>query len=232
MDRKKRVERQYIEEARRASTIFPSGVLVAHERPDFLLRTNGWQIGIELTELCREAPRAEAGRLAKIPRRAQQRYEQFDCAVPVDVVIAFWRAERIGINVLVNSLADFVCRNRVVRGSEFEEALPDGYCHIGIHDPLEAAARGHAFRAFDTVLVTRELLNARIAEKNVLVPVYRHSAAEIWLLIVNDLFLGPGEVYARPDHVAQWKFDFDFDKVLLFSRQPSGRGEVMEIQRC
>jgi hypothetical protein len=52
-------------------------------------------------------------------------------------------------------------------------------------------------------------------------------------LIVNDTFLGPGEVYARRDQLAQWKFRFDFDKiVLLFLRAPGGTGEVIEIKRA
>lgn len=38
-------------------------------------------------------------------------------------------------------------------------------------------------------------------------------------------------MYARPDHLAAWKFSFDFDSVLLFSREPGGGGEVIEIQR-
>jgi hypothetical protein len=54
----------------------------------------------------------------------------------------------------------------------------------------------------------------------------------VWLLIVNDQFLGPGELYVRPDHLEQWKFQFDFDKVLLFSREPGGTGEVIEIRRA
>jgi hypothetical protein len=58
------------------------------------------------------------------------------------------------------------------------------------------------------------------------------SAPEVWLLIVNDQFLGPGELYVRPDHLEQWKFQFDFDKVLLFSREPGGTGEVIEIRRA
>ena len=41
----------------------------------------------------------------------------------------------------------------------------------------------------------------------------------------------PGEVYAPPEHLAAWKFPFDFDKVLLFSRGPIGTGEVIEIER-
>jgi hypothetical protein len=44
-------------------------------------------------------------------------------------------------------------------------------------------------------------------------------------------FLGAGEVYARADHVAQWKFAFDFEKVLMFLREPGGSGEVIEVQR-
>ena len=52
-----------MEEARRASTLFPAGGLEPYEKPDFLLFANPHTIGIEVTELCREEPRAEAGRL-------------------------------------------------------------------------------------------------------------------------------------------------------------------------
>ena len=231
VDRKKRIETQYVEEARRASSIFPSGRLDPHERPDFLLLADHGKIGIELTELCREEPRAEAGRLVKVPGRAKEIYDRLPDADPVDVGIGFWRAEDIGFNVLTRSLADFVYANRNSKGTGFETGLPPGYCHIGIHEPLVAGGRWHGGRAFDTIVAPKELLEARIAEKNGRVNDYRLSAPEVWLLIVNDQFLGPGEVYARPDHLAQWKFAFDFDKVLLFSREPGGSGDVIEIQR-
>jgi hypothetical protein len=74
------------------------------------------------------------------------------------------------------------------------------------------------------------LIAAVIAEKNAHLPKYRKIAGEVWLLIVNDLFLGPGEVCARKDHLAEWTFTFDFDKVLLFSRQPGNSGEVIELR--
>jgi hypothetical protein len=51
------------------------------------------------------------------------------------------------------------------------------------------------------------------------------------LLIVNDLFLGPGEVCLRSEDLAQWAFDFAFDKVLLFERQPGGSGKVIKLRR-
>jgi hypothetical protein len=65
-NRKKELENHYAEEARRASTVFPTGHLIPHENPDFLLHLDGGTIGIEVTELCREEPRAEDHRLKKI----------------------------------------------------------------------------------------------------------------------------------------------------------------------
>jgi hypothetical protein len=72
---------------------------------------------------------------------------------------------------------------------------------------------------------------SRIAEKLLRLPEYRKAVAENWLLIVNDRFLGAGEIYARAEHVEQWTFAFDFDKVLMFLREPGGTGEVLEVQR-
>jgi hypothetical protein len=37
LNTQKRKESDYMEEARRASSVFPAGKLVPHERPDFLL---------------------------------------------------------------------------------------------------------------------------------------------------------------------------------------------------
>ena len=41
-------------------------------------------------------------------------------------------------------------------------------------------------------------------EKNARVGSYRQSASEVWLLIVNDLFLGPGEVCVHLDELAKF----------------------------
>ena len=60
---------------------------------------------------------------------------------------------------------------------------------------------------------------------------YRTVAREVWLLLVNDLFLGPGEVSVYEDDLKDWTFDFSFDKVLVFRRQPGGSGEVIELRR-
>ena len=228
---KKAIETAYLEEARRASTVFPLGRLEPQEIPDFVLCAGDRKIGIEVTELCREEPRAEAGRLSKVADRAREIYCSYLQAEPVDVNAAFWRAESVHFNSLTKSLADFVYAHRSAKGTGFGTNLPNGFCHIGIFEPIRDELRWRACRAFDTVLLPKELIEARIAEKNTHVRGYRRAAPEVWLLIVNDQFLGPGEVYARPDMLAQWKFHFDFDKVLLFLREPGGSGEVIQIMQ-
>lgn len=234
-DRKKRLEKYYTEEARRAHPPFPKGELVPHEKPDFLLNLDAGTIGIEVTELCREGPRAEAGRLGKVPEKAKARYTRLAGAEPVNVSLAFSRhAANVSFERLTNSLVDFVYARRNSRGISRVRDLPEGYCHIGIHAPFERidpTGHWHGVRSFDTVVAPKQLLESRIAEKNARLWEYRFAAPEVWLLIVNDRFLGPGEVWARPDDLAEWKFSFDFEKVLLFARKPGGGGEVVELQR-
>jgi len=82
MARKKLIETHYVEEARRASSVFPPGTPKPHEIPDFLLLTGSSKLGIEVTELCREDPRAEAGRLLKIPDNAKEIYTSYPQAEP------------------------------------------------------------------------------------------------------------------------------------------------------
>lgn len=231
-DRKKRIETQYIEEARRASSKFPVGELVPHERPDFLLRRGPTTIGVEVTELCRKEERAEGGRLAKVADAAQQRFARLSTADPIDVNASFAPdTETVPLPELITGLANFVNAN-LGKGNSFDWndcELPPGYCHIAIHSALGPVGHWRTAKVFSCELVLRELLVERIAEKNLRLADYRQSADEVWLLIVNDQFLGAGEVYARPDH--RWTFSFDFDKVLVFVREPGGSGEVTELRR-
>lgn len=113
IDRKKQIEARYLEEARLACPLFPPGLLVAHERPDFLLQGAAGTIGIEVTELCREEPRAEAERLAKVPHKAKALYSARADAAPVDLSLAFSnRTGHLRVGELARSLADFVYAGR------------------------------------------------------------------------------------------------------------------------
>jgi len=227
---KKLIETLYLEEVRRASSMLPSGDLVGRERPDFLLHAEGRTIGIEVTELCREEERAEGGKLSKVADRAKALYEAMADAAAVDVSSAFTpKARAMKFHELASSLAKFVYRNRKSIGSSYKRQLPKGYCHIGVFEPLNGRWRVKA--AFDVRVATRELFADRIEEKNQRLPEYRVSAREVWLVVVNDWFLGHSAVYVRPEDVAEWRFRSDFDKVLLFSREPGGGGEVVEVQK-
>ena len=234
MSRKKDLEIAYIEEARRVSTIFPSGNLVPHEIPDALLHAAGETIGIEETGLCEEDPRAEAGRLSKIPDKAKSAYGRMADAPNVNVSAVLSRdAANLGVNELVTSLTQFVHLNRHRRGSFDDIAeLPKGYSRVGVHEPNTQDGHWYALRAFGVGFNVKDLIESRIAEKNLRVPDYRLAAPTVWLLITNDQFLGPGQVHVSPEQLVEWKFDFDFDKVLLFLRQPGGTGEVIELQRA
>ena len=234
--RKKRVEIRYVDEARRTSSIFPIGDLVPQERPDFLLHTDGGTVGIEVTELCREQQRAEGGKLSKVADKARDLYSRLANSGPIDVYASFAPdTENIGFRQLTSGLANFVDANRQNHGSSFDWndcELPEGYCYIAIDPAQEPIGDWRTFKCFGSTLAPKELLESCIADKNLRLPDYRQTAGEVWLLIVNDQFLGAGEVYARPDHLAQWKFAFDFEKVLLFSRERGGGGEVIELQRA
>jgi hypothetical protein len=193
-DRKKRKERQYIEEARRASPIFPQGELVRYEKPDFLLHADRGTTGIELTELCREGPRAEAGRLAKAPKEAKKRYSRSTRDEPLDMIAVFSaHSERVPPEDLINSLVDFVHQRRKSKGSSFRDPfeLPDGYCFIGIHSPRQDPT-GHwrGMRGYSATVAPEALLRASIAKKNDRLPIYRLTASEVWPLIVNDQLAG------------------------------------------
>ena len=66
-------------------------------------------IGIEVTELCLERPRAEAGRIAKVAGKTQERYRQSPNSQQVDVGAAFrLNVEHVGSLQLVSGLVDFV----------------------------------------------------------------------------------------------------------------------------
>jgi len=233
---KKQAEISYLEEARRASSIFPHGELVPQEKPDFLLRAESGTIGIEITELCREKPRAEAASLSKVPDKAKTIYNRKVHAQTMDVSAVFSvQAESIKFNDLTTSLAEFVYRNRSSHRSVFTHPrdLPNGYYHIYIGNKLRnPMGRWHATRAFGVAQAAKELLQSCIAKKNLRLLEYRLSAPEVWLLVINDPFLGPGAVYTRPEDLAKWKFDFKFEKVLLFLREPIRGSQVIELQRA
>jgi hypothetical protein len=189
--RKKRLETSYLEEARRVSSIFPSGDLIPHEKPDFLLRTDAGTIGIEVTELCRQEPRAEEARLSKVSNMAREGYSRLPNICSIDVSASFAPdTENIGPHQLTNGLVNFVYANRHEMGAYDwnDRQLPEGYCYIALHPAREPIGNWRTFKAFDTTLAPEELLATCIERKGLRLSHYRVAAREIWLLIVDDRF--------------------------------------------
>jgi hypothetical protein len=232
MNEQKRIELGYLEEARRASRLFPAGDPVPHENPDFLLVNRS--LGIEVTELCHHEPRTEGARLDKILPKAKKRYDAHPNAKPIFVNVSLSaRPEDIGhVDEMAAGLARFVIEHAEHYGNfSWDDGIPKGFCHIAVFEP---EPDGHWFYGggSKTELAGKELLDAYITKKNTRLSDYRKSAPEAWLLLVNDLCLGPGEVCFHLDKFASWTFDFDFDKVLFFERQPGGSGKVIELLRA
>ena len=107
--RRKAIEQTYLDEARRASALFPGGRYEEHECPDFLVQADGGVLGIEITALCNEEPRATAGRLGNVIHGSEGRYRAAKHPTPIDVVVSFSpRAEEIHSRELMNTLLDVV----------------------------------------------------------------------------------------------------------------------------
>jgi hypothetical protein len=239
MSNKKRIERIYLNEARAASSLFPAGEPVPHEPLDFLFETPSRLLGVEITELCHEDARKEGARLGYVVPKAKKLYDKRLDAKPVSVSpVLSHDADTMHVDVLATGLADFVYNHRAADNT-FDwyhcEDIPKGFSQIGVFPPweeIEPEGKWRHFRAFSTTLLPKDAFDARIAEKNARLNDYRQIAPEVWLLLVNDLFLGPGEVAVRVEDLKHWTFDFDFDKVLFFERQPGGTGKIIELLRA
>lgn len=193
---------------------------------------HGNSVGVEVTELCSETERGEGARLNYVVPKAKQLYAKLPGAKPVSVSpVLSHQATDLAVDELAKSLAEYVYAHQ--DGSEDDRNLPEGYCHIGVFPAGDSEGDGQwrSFRAFGAEPTSYDMLNSLIVKKNARVAAYRTVTSEVWLLIVNDQFLGPGEVFARRDDLETWTFRFLFDKVLFFARQPGGSGQVIELRR-
>ncbi len=240
-EEKKKLERQLVEEARGLCSLFPAGELTCHEQPDFLLHAAGEVIGIEVTRIGLQEKIQQAERLTRVPPAAKKRFDALVNAPPLDVSVAFGPdASDMRTEQLTKSLVEFVWERRKSRGSHFDVSeLPDGYASIDIDDPLpdiDPQGKWRSGSPCSREIASQELLDQVIAGKNRKLPAYRKSTPTVWLLIVSDEFHGPGrgagEVYVDPDDLAEWRFEFNFDRIMLFSRGLGGAGQVSQLQRA
>jgi hypothetical protein len=232
---KKKVERAYLELARAWYPAFPSGALVESEAPDFLVSAPEDQLGFEVTQLFQRpshsafAPRQIESFREWIIRRAEEIY-LLSGNPPVDVNAYFSvrPAEKQRKEQLAQAFSQFVRANypedgRVLNFREGKptSVLPSGLGAVSIARPLLGGSRRwFAGGVGETKLLTYDLVAEVISSKNPLVAEYRARASKVWLLIAVDIFPFSAS-FSVPAKVDTWSFDYDFDQVLLLSRQES-----------
>jgi len=232
---RKRVERAYLELARAWYPAFPSGALTESEAPDFLVPTPEGQLGFEVTQLFQRpsnsafAPRQVESFREWVIRRAEEIYS-LSGNPPVDVNAYFSvrPAEKQRKEHLAQTFSEFVRANYPEDGKvlNFREGkptstLPSGLGAVSIARPwLGGSRRWFAGGVGETKLLTYELLAEAISSKNPLVARYRARASKVWLLIAVDIFPFSAS-FSIPAEVEAWSFGYEFDQVLLLSRQES-----------
>jgi hypothetical protein len=223
---KKRIERWFLDEARRKSALIPDGEITAFEEPDFKIETRNGTLGIEVTELLRIGtgsirPVALAKVHSEVVAIAEKEYYETPNSVPIGVVVYFWDADggRRDKRKSAAALVDFVKAHRS-EANPFvtfsrRAALPDGYGVISIDSTPAAWVCGES-GAF-TAPEIYEQLASRVTAKNKLLPTYRRRLpnAPIWLLIYSAITVSRG--LSIPHGISDWRPTFDFEKVLFFS---------------
>ena len=232
---KKRIERAYLELARTWHAAFPQGSLVESEAPDFLVSSPECRFGFEVTQLFQSpsnspfAPRQIESFRDWVIRRAEAIYSlSGNPSVDVNAYFSVRPAEKQRKEQLAQAFAEFVRANypqdgKVLNFSESERAstLPSGFGAVSIARPLLGGSRRwFAGGVGETKLLTYDLINEVISAKNSLVAGYRARANKVWLVIAVDIFPFSAS-FSVPAEVDTWRFDHEFDQVLLLSRQES-----------
>jgi len=235
-DEQKTNEKWFLEAARRASSLIPDGQIHDFEEPDFKIDTTNGLLGIEVTELLRMdndgpfLPVVEE-KFHKDVMDIAAAHHRKSGAGAVDVLAYFtndWQGRRNAIDV-ARSLADFV-KLRYQPGdptytfSRFD-GLPEGFTFVRVSSLGETWTCGeHGAMG----LLEDEHLASIIGRKNKLITTYKKRLpnSPVWLLIYSGVSI-PRHV-PIPVSIHEWTFEFDFDRVLLFS---SLDHRVFEIQR-
>ncbi|MFM9883580.1 MAG: hypothetical protein ACKVQT_11180 [Burkholderiales bacterium] len=205
------------------------------EAPDFLVSAPEGQLGFEVTQLFQRpsnsafAPKQIESFREWVIRRAEEIYS-LSGNPPVDVNAYFSvrPAEKQRKEQLAQEFSEFVCAHypedgKVLnfREGKLTSALPFGFGAVSIARPLlSGSRRWFAGGVGETKLLTYDLLAEAISSKNSLVAEYRARVRKVWLLIAVDIFPLSAS-FSVPAEVDTWSFDYDFDQVLLLSRQES-----------
>lgn len=224
---KKVAERRTIESARRKSTLIPSGDLQEFEKPDWLIPSA--QLGIEVSYLFPQKPKNAAfssPQLAQfqqdVIRKAEICYRGIGSR-PAGVMAYFkndWLRKR-NEQAMASEIAQFVWDNYPTDGGHVMLQQHGDGVH-GWVDGLSIVAISCMNQPWDTSassfipILTRDQLNSRISAKTERLPEYRTRVPqgwEIWLLLATSISVLHS--VAVPHEVTTWKFESNFERILL-----------------
>ena len=226
-------ERSCIEKTRQLYPWFPPGdVVPGDDPPDFCVDLGDERIAIEETRLFHPRgasafPRRQIETFhRKVMRRAEQRSVQ-EHLPPQDVLACFsdrWPLQ--DAESAAGFLVGFVRTHPVEDCETF--GLPGGG-RIRIMRPrANKIPRWTCNEGGTEPVLDYQLLAQTITRKSAGLPRYRARYERAWLLVATQLFPLSAS-FCVPRDIEHWRFEFDFDKVLLLSPQD---GKVFSLLRC
>jgi hypothetical protein len=216
-------ERALVETARKLYPWFPPGEILDYEKPDFVLVDGNDRIGIEVTELFqppKHGSKYGPHVVVKFHQRVMAIAERHAQSLPpLDVLVYFnYRHHLDDAQACAEALIEFVRSHPCGTFGQLQ-GIPYGFGTIRIAEPTaNVIPRWRSLDSGDTLKATREIITTVISEKNRLVPSYREKVPRVWLLIACS-FGNFANNFFVPRDVDSWKFDYDFDKVLLLSSE-------------
>ena len=248
MDLVKKVkERNCLERFRQAYPGFPQGPIEDSERPDFLVRSPGRTVGIDVVDYVRgQGPKDGSPelRLEKLGERiaaeagrawAERRGD------PVDIWF-FFRPDALpdkaSVRALVSSLVEFVSSNTPPANSgavEFHDTQLAGGTLEGVVDRVRILRRPGAESSLwmytpkaSFISVAQEEIQRLIDNKSGLVDAYLRKCHSVWLLIVA--YWGSSLARSgRPfDDAQDHTFHSRFERVFFFNME---NGSVLDLKQ-
>lgn len=211
-----------------------------HERPDFIVRLLGKDIGIELTNFFanydqRETTRQIESLEDRVVAKAQWLH-QASSASPTSLRVLFQSSANLSARPRDEISCQLAALAADLRLSPFESqrvGQPDPRLPADVLSvyatgvPEHSFAHWHPARSGWVSPLTPGPLQACINEKASLLPAYRQEAEEIWLVIVADSMRPSGFIEARPDFDAA-SVESPFDAT-YFYRHPDPRAVRLGI---
>ncbi|QSA97701.1 hypothetical protein [Methylococcus sp. EFPC2] len=227
---KKDIEALYLQRVKGLLVGFPDGVIVQTEEPDFLVQGESLTIGIELTELHREAPAgtvplqaAEAMR-NRVVRRAQELYTV--AGLPPIRCTVFIREQHIKkdqVEALATAVAKIAERNLPGSNQSRSESydwvnrayFPEVLDTVTVHrlDQITENFFSSPGSTWVIPLAASDIERA-LSAKNPKYSVYRAKCDQAWLVINADIST-MSTWYKFERSVIAGRFKTPFDRVFL-----------------